>query len=498
MSYRENQGHTHVSNASPLLSVRLASTFHAFCSSTGAPCLGDVVGRLILLLLVRYLITFSIGAGMASNVLPGVSTAWRGGSAPWGRRHLPLSPAAQVGGADHTLAHASPEGSESATSVDSIPPYNAAVAAAAAAAIGSSHLQQQPMYLPPNPYFPNANGVVGSPTETSNDRGRVVGNSHDHHCNALRLILLEAEVKSAKTHNLHLQHNMAFLQTQNSGQLGHIASLHAKIRALESELTSLKATNEVVGANSAPATSVPPNTTPPSAPAPAVLGPPLPDQHQPVPHGPAKPGISGNDDLWDLRPKSSCGSVAASGAATEAATEAEPGGSSAAPSGSAAAALLVVSPENQISPAAAATEGIPSAFNDTQVTRSGDSTTTESSSAGPAVAQGENDSSSNDGSAESGGCVETELGVGVNTAPVVTTPKRTRNSLKDFWADSNLNIDDSPPASNTRNHRHRGELVAPATEDRIFTLKIPSHVGYHPCNRCHRPASPHSASLTKT
>lgn len=351
---------------------------------------------------------------MASNVLPGVGAAWPGGNAGWGRRLLPLAPAAQVGGADATQAHTSRESSESATNADSIPPHNhhVTVAAASARAMGNAHLQH-PMCLPHNPYFPNAHGVTGAPSGT-NGQGSVAGNRHDQHCSAVRVMLLESEIKNARTHNFQLQHHVAYLQTQIGGQLGHIASLHDKIRALESELASRQATDVAVGANSAPENSIPTSTTPLVAPASAAgFGPRLPEQ--PVPRG----GIG-------------------------AATEGGPVGSSGAPSESATVSPPSVSTRNEIALAASSAEGLPSTLNETHAAPTADATPTES-----VVAQ----------QAESSNGVETESDVDVNKSPAVAAPKKPRNALTDFWNDGSPTVDYSPPSSNTRNHRLRGELL---------------------------------------
>lgn len=377
---------------------------------------------------------FFVGAGMTSNVLPGVGAAWPGGSARWGRRLLPLSPAAQVGGADLTQAHTSRESAESATNVDSIPPlnHNVAVAAASVAAIGNGHLQH-PMYPPPNPHFSNARSVTGATSET-NGQGSVAGSKYDQHCSALRVMLLEAEIKSAKTHNFQLQHHVAYLQAQIGSQLGHIASLHDKIRALESELASRQATDVAVGANLAPANSIPASTTPPVAPASAVgFGPRIPDQHESVPLGPVESG---------------------------AATEDGPVGSSAAPSESATVAPPLISTNDRIAPAASTTEGSPSTLNEAHAAPTGDATPTESCSPCSPVAQ--------QALGDSG--VETESDVDVNKSPTVVSPKKPRNTLRDFWTDSSLTVDDSPPSSNTRNHRLRGELRPHVTDESISMI----------------------------
>lgn len=384
-------------------------------------------------------------------MLPGVHAALSGGSSSWGRRHLPLSPAAQVDGVDSTLAQTSREGSGSATNVNSIPPHNAAVTAAAAAAIGSSHLRR-PVYFPPNPYFPSAHGVVGAPKEAIG-KGKVAENKNDQHCSALRIVFLEAEVKSAHALNLQLHHHIAYLQAQVGGQLGNIASLHNRIRTLESELASSKGTLEAVKANAAPANSVPASTTPVSAPALASdLGPRFPHEHQPVPNGPAEPGVLGNEGLRDLRPENSSASVSSGTAA-----EAGPGGISAAPSGSATAAPLAGSPNDQTTPVAPC----------------GDGTRAEPFSA-------ESASSGSDGGPEFGLGVVTEPDIDVNQTPIVATPRKRRTSLKDFWTSSSLAFNDSPPSSNTRNHRRRGELLPHVRE--LYSLQIPpSRLNYYPC-----------------
>lgn len=391
---------------------------------------------------------------MASNVPPGVSAAWSGGSAPWGKRYIQVSPAAQFGGADLTLAHTSRDRTESVTNVDSVPPHNAAAAAAAAAVIRSRHLQQA--YLPPFPYLLNTHGELGAPNET-NAQGSVAGNKHDQHGGAMRIMLLEAEIKSAKSHTVELQHHMAYLQTQLRGQAGDIASLYDKIKALESKLASRPlVAKEASGASSAASISILASTTPLSTPASAAsFGPLFPDQNRPVSCDPAESVVLRKGGLQSLCPKSSSASMTLGDA-----TEAGSGESNAAPHKSTTAGPRVVPLRNKTAHTSAAADGSPRAINDTRVAPSDDDSCTEPPSASPAPAQqAGNAKSSNKGGGDSdGGGVETEPDFDVDVSLTVATPKLPRNSLSDFWADTSLTVDDSSPSRTTRNHRLRGEL----------------------------------------
>lgn len=391
---------------------------------------------------------------MASNALRGGSTAWPGGSA--------FSSAAVVGAKAVPLKASSAEDSRSV-----LPPDDGAVTAIAAAtgAVGSNHCQPTPALAPSNPLFPGASTGTGSEIET----GQVQGGMGK----GMRVVLLEAEVGRAHHHNMQLQHHITFLNAQMSSQLGHIAGLHRKVMALESELKSLKA-NVAIRAGSCPATSeavnsvasesVPANpaaahtasATPvaPPAPSPAIdLDQPLPDK-QPTPAlaDADAPGIVGDYALWDLRPKSAC----ASGSKTVASTVTGLGGSGAvspesAPAAAAVAGPLPLSPEKE-----APAECSSSEPGRVHVTPSAEPTAgTETASVEPSVELDGKTSSGdyNSSAAERKDVVsDTEPDVAVNTNPPAIRSVKSRNSLSDFWGGSN-----DPPSCNTRNRRHRGK-----------------------------------------
>ncbi|CAM9395035.1 unnamed protein product [Ectocarpus sp. 4 AP-2014] len=367
---------------------------------------------------------------MASNVFPG-------GNSSWGSKHLPLSPAALVGAPKSTPPQVSNEGFEScAKSGQSIPP-NAPGTTAAAAAVGNNHHGQHPLHLRPlHPFHPLARAGAGLMHGKSSDDGGDVGGVGLKHPDALRMMLMEAEITNARSHNLHLQHHVAFLETQMSGQLGLIAILHNKIRALEADLKSAKAATIAVGAT--PNTS---NPTPPSCGS-ADTCPPQPSnpvpaekrvQHRPAHPDPEKEDTAGKYALCDLRPHDG-------GRATESVRH---GGSDVAAPVSAEVAQRTVTAPLTLSPQnggkATAVQGFPLAA-EVKLAPSADPPAPGSPSsalAAAAVEQAESVGGDSDGS----------------TVAAPTTP---RHSLRDFWADSSSNdIDNSPPSSNTRNKRHQ-------------------------------------------
>lgn len=373
---------------------------------------------------------------MASNVFPG-------GNSSWGSKHLPLSPAALVGAPESTPPQASKEGSESgAKSGRSIPP-NAPGTTAAAAAVGNNHHGQHPLYLQPlNPFHPLAGAGASLLHGKSGDDGRDVGGVGLKHPDALRMILLEAEITNARSHNLHLQHHVAFLETQMSGQLGLIAVLHNKIRALEADLKSAKAATIAVGAT--PNTSNPTATSCGSADAcPPQPSNPVPAeelvQHRAAHPDPEKEGTAGKYTLCGLRPHDGC-------RATAAESDRHGGGDVAAPVSAEVAQRTVAAPLKPLTLSPqngedSAVESFPRAA-EAKLAPSADPPAPGSPSsalAAAAVQQAESVGGDSDGS--------------IAAAP--TTP---RHSLRDFWADSSSNdIDNSPPSSNTRNKRHQGE-----------------------------------------
>ncbi|CAM9783771.1 unnamed protein product, partial [Ectocarpus fasciculatus] len=380
-------------------------------------------------------------AGMASNVLPG-------GNSSWGSKHFPLSPAALVGAPESRPPQVSNEDSESGTKSGRSVPPNAPSTTAAAAAVGNDHRGQYPLHLqPPNPLYSLAGAGAGLLHGKSGDDGRDVGGVGFKHPDALRMMLLEAEITSSRSRNMHLQHHVAFLETQMSGHLGLIAVLHNKIRALEADLKSAKETTEVVvGATpnaSTPAATCcgladacPPQPTNPG-PAEELV------QHRSAPPGPEKEGTAGNYAVCDLRPHDGCRAMAAASD--------RHGGSDVAALGSAevaqrtVAAPLTLSPEN--GGEATAVEGFPRAA-EAKLAPSADAPTPGSLSSALATAAVQQAESVGDESDDS-------------IAPAPTTP---RHSLRDFWADSSSNdIDDSPPSSNTRNKRHQAQQQAPDT-----------------------------------
>ncbi|CAM9866289.1 unnamed protein product [Ectocarpus sp. 6 AP-2014] len=370
---------------------------------------------------------------MASNVFPG-------GNSSWGSKHLPLSPAALVGAPESTPPQVSNEGSESgAKSGRSIAP-NAPGTTAAAAAVGNNRHGQHPLYLQPlNPFHPLAGAGAGLLHGKSGDDGRDVGDVGLKHPDALKMILLEAEITNARSHNLHLHHHVAFLENQMSGQLGLIAVLHNKIRALEANLESAKAATIAVGAT--PNTSNPTATSCDSADAcPPQPSNPVPAeglvQHRAAHPDPEKEGTAGKYALCDLRPHD--------GYRATAAESDRHGGSDVAAPVSAevaqrtAAAPLTLSPQNGED---SAIESFPRAA-EAKLAPSADPPAPGSPSSAlsaAAVHQAETVGGESDGS--------------IPAAP--TTP---RYSLRDFWADTSSNdIDNSPPSSNTRNKRHQAQ-----------------------------------------
>lgn len=276
-----------------------------------------------------------------------------------------------------------------------------------------------------------------------------VGGRGDDQPNARRETLLEAGLKSTQSHNVHLQHHVAFLEAQMIGQLGHIAQLQTRVRALESELTSLKA-NLHLGPNPVPARKavnsvatdsvaahpVAAGTTPPPSPASASAPDPLPgQQHEPAPPNPTAAGVVANY-AWDLRPQGADGSEAALPAAGL-------GKSGAVPPGTTEQAARSLSSQQVPEPAA---NSSPSALDHVQVEYSADPTSTKTAPA----------------PAEPSSAIVTEQAENssrCNSAPTTVPASATsRPSLHDFWADSNSA--NSPPASNTRNRGLRGEVLA--------------------------------------
>eukprot|EP00752_Nemacystus_decipiens_P017725 g15893.t1 len=157
------------------------------------------------------------------------------------------------------------------------------------------------------------------PSGSTNVQAGVDGGSREQP-DALRIAFLESGLRSAQSHNVNLQHHVAFLQAQMIGHLSRITKLQTRVRALESELTSLKAnvslgnpvptgTQDVnsVAVDSAAAHPVAAGATPPLSPAaPPAQGRHLTlpaQQREPTPPTPAAPGVTGNDALWNLRPK---------------------------------------------------------------------------------------------------------------------------------------------------------------------------------------------------
>ncbi|CAM9914948.1 unnamed protein product [Ectocarpus sp. 12 AP-2014] len=374
---------------------------------------------------------------MASNVFPD-------GNSSWGSKHLPFSPAALVGAPESTPPQVSNEGSErEAKSGRSIPP-NAPGTTAAAAAVGNYRHGQHPLYLQPlNPFHPLAGAGAGLLHGKSGDDGHDVGGVGLKHPDALRMTLLEAEITNTRSHNLHLQHHVAFLQTQMRGQLGLIAVLHNKIRALEADLKSAKAATNAVGATS--------NTSNPTATScgSADTCPPQPSNpvpaeelvhHRAAHPDPEKEGTAGKYALCDLRPHDGC-------RATAAESDRHRGSDVAAPvraevAQRTMAAPLTLSPQNGED---SAVESFPRVA-EAKLAPSADPPAPGSSSsalAAAAVQQAVSVGSESDGS--------------IAAAP--TTP---RHSLRDFWADSSSNdIDNSPPSSNTRNKRHQAAQQEP-------------------------------------
>lgn len=271
-----------------------------------------------------------------------------------------------------------------------------------------------------------------------------------------RVALLEAGLKNTQSHNLHLKHHVTFLEAQMFGQLGHISTLQMRVKALESELASLKA-NLGHGPNAGPASSqavnsvatdlvaanpVAAGTTPPPSPASAPapdLDPTVPAQQcepepgqELMPPNPAAPGGSGN--YARLHPTGSDGS----GTALTASGLGQSGAVPPATTGRAAR-----SPSSRQAPQAAA-NSLASALDDGQV--------------GPFV----DPASTKTAPAETSSAVDAEQGGSSSSCNSATTAvlasATPRHPLHDFWADSSHNLDNSPPASNIINHSLRGEL----------------------------------------
>eukprot|EP00903_Cladosiphon_okamuranus_P017032 g15697.t1 len=236
-----------------------------------------------------------------------------------------------------------------------------------------------------------------------------------------RVAFLEAELQITRSHNLNLQRHVAFLQTQMSCRLGHITKLKTKIKALESEMMSLKA-NPVpvsskaahsVAADSLEATPIAEGSTPPRSPAstPAQdLHRQLPDQHREP--APPAPGSVGNYALWDLRPNAD-----GSGAALTSSGQGECG---AVPSETTVQATR--SPSSTQAP------------ENTAITPPSCTHKASAAEISSVVVAEQADKSSSCSSA---------------TATASKASATSRHPLHDFWVDSR---DYSPPARNTRIH----------------------------------------------
>ena len=285
---------------------------------------------------------------------------------------------------------------------------------------------------------------------STNLQGGVAGGGHGQH-DTLRVAILEAGLKSTQSHNVNLQHHVAFLQAQMIGHLGHITKLQTRVRALESELASLKA-NRVpasskginsVAVDSVAADPVAAGATPPLSPASASaedLHPPLPGpQMEPTPPNPAASGAVGNYALWDLRPTDGDGS-GGSGLASTTSGQRESG---AVPPETTTQAARSPSPTPTPGPAATNFSG---ASEDVQVDPSADSTSTRAAVAetcSAIVAEQAANLSSCDSA----------------TQTIVKASATPRHPLHDFWADNSRdNSDTSAPAINTRSRGLRGEL----------------------------------------
>lgn len=271
---------------------------------------------------------------------------------------------------------------------------------------------------------------------STNLQGGVAGGGHGQP-DPLRVAFLEAGLKSTQSHNVNLQHHVAFLQAQMIGHLGHITKLQTRVRALESELASLKA--KPVAADPVAA-----GATPPLSPASASaedLHPPLPGpQREPKPPNPAASGAVGNYALWDLRPTDGDGS-GGSGLALTTSGQRESG---AVPPETTTQAARSPSPTPTPGPAATSFSG---ASEDVQVDPSADSTSTRAAVAetcSAIVAEQAANLSSCDSA----------------TQTIVKASATPRHPLHDFWADNSRdNSDTSAPAINTRSRGLRGELL---------------------------------------
>lgn len=272
-------------------------------------------------------------------------------------------------------------------------------------------------------------------------QGSVGGVRYDQP-DAQHAALLEAGIQSTRTHNVHLQHKVAFLEARMIGQLGHIAKLQMRVKALESELSSLRAnvgfgpypvSASSNGADSVAASPVVAGTIPPPSPASAyaqdhrwsLIG----QQHEPAPPNPAAPGVVGNYAEWNLGAKHVDG----------------PGtGSAVYPQTESGAVPVARSPSPTQAPD-------PAAFDEFQVDAPS-STQAASAETGCAVVpeQAENPSSCNNA-----------------TPTTVAASAMPRHPLHDFWVDNSHDNSDNPLPSNTRNRDLQGELQAYGTEDDI-------------------------------
>lgn len=413
---------------------------------------------------------------MAANGHPAGTSPMPEGAAvvSGGSKQPPVNSAGLVSFPQATPPEAFTADSTKSDSGSGIRPSDEAVAGAAPAVTGKKAVRQRSGRM--QPHAPNPGASAGRLNANKNKQGGDGEGGPEGDAdqpNALRTILLEAEIRSVKSLNLQLQQQMAFLETQIKAQHRHITGLHHKVKALETELSSAKASAVAAQANpvlpSSTAAAISLATSPVSADS-AQLAPSRPpppvetflssscEKEQPETAVVDSPRIDSNPAPCDLSPGIACGSTAAP--AKEA--TAGPEGNGMTPPGSEPAPLT--QPSKDEAPTTVASS--PSTnTEELEAPSSGPGPIESSCSGSPAAAvarKAEDGKVGND--VVTGRVFESDyvLDVEVIPNPGGRTPRRRRHSLRDFWNNSSSNnMDDTPPASNTRRHRHRGESQAP-------------------------------------
>ncbi|CAM9708227.1 unnamed protein product [Scytosiphon promiscuus] len=287
----------------------------------------------------------------------------------------------------------------------------------------------------------------------ANEKAEVKGRDQP---NAMRAILLEAEI--ARSLNVQLQQQMALLEDQLHAQHHHITGLHAKVKALETELKSAKANavaqpDSILPSSTAAALSLASHTVAPGSSSPpptssitATYACPeaSTEQGQPETVAPGAPDFVMSPAAYDPCPGNACGLIEAP--AAEAA--AKQNGSGITPPGSEGLALgsdatmLTLPTESDVEAAPVSEVGCRECLC--------------AGSPSPVVAHGdEGANDAKDAVAARGSGSDSDEDVVVIDNPSVRTSRKRRHSLRDFWNSNIMELDDTPPASNTRRHRHR-------------------------------------------